>query len=406
MKALTSQAYAAVAIVVLFAVTLAAVPLSDAGAVQFQSRAIQMSDSAPSGGSISSGVGSGTKVIYKVSFTTSNTTSTIGGIVIDFCSDSPLAGGTCTAPVGFNSNKATMTINNASGMGTGAFSVYTTDAGAGNANRIILTRAVAATLTATVSFELGTSTNGFTNPSTTGTFYARMYTYATDVAAQNHVTSAATGYIDFGGIALSTASVITITARVQETLQFCLSAASPTANCGGVTSPAVTLGHGATVKALDSSVIDTATIYSQLSTNAGSGAIVRIRNSNSSCGGLSLDGGTTCGIPPTNGGSNVTPNSAATAMQAGTAAFGLAVSSGSGVTASAPYTGATATNYYGMDTTTAGANVTTTYGGQVMSCAGPVNNVTNTWTFAATASNTTPSGIYTANIVAIATGTF
>jgi hypothetical protein len=93
-------------------------------------------------------------------------------------------------------------------------------------------------------------------------------------------------------------------------------------------------------------------------------------------------------------------------MDAGTAAFGLAVSSGSGVTASAPYTGATASNYYGMDTTTSGSNVTTTYGSQVLACTGPVSNINNTWTFAATASNTTPSGIYTANISVIATGTF
>ena len=405
-ETIKNRTYAVAAALVLFAIALTAFPLSNVGAVQIQNRSIQMSDSAPSGGSITTGVGSGTKVIYKVSFSTTNTSSTIGGIVIDFCNNSPLAGETCTAPTGFNSNKATTAIYNASGMGTGAFAVYSSDAGTGNGNRIILTRATAAVLTSSVSFELGNGTNGFTNPSVADTFYARIYTYATAAAAQAHVTSGATGYIDFGGIALSTANVITITARVQESLTFCVSGAAPTSNCGGSSSPATTLGHGTTTKALDSSVIDTANVYSQISTNAGSGAVIRIRNSNSSCGGLSLDSGTTCGIPPTNAGSNVTPNSGATAMQAGTAAFGLAITSGSGVTASAPYNGSTASNYYGMDTTTSGSNVTTTYGSQVLACTGPVSNVNNTWTFAATASNTTPSGIYTANIAAIATGTF
>ncbi|MDB5169764.1 MAG: hypothetical protein JWN82_160 [Candidatus Saccharibacteria bacterium] len=395
------RVYAVLALQLVAAIVLTALPMNKAEAVQIQARNIQMSDSAPSGGSITTGVGSGTKVIYKVSFTTTNTASTIGGIVIDFCSNSPLAGETCTAPTGLLTNKSTTAIFNASGMGTGAFAVYTSDAGTANASRLILTRASPAALTSTVSFELGNATNALTNPSTTGTFFARIYTYATAAAAQGHVTSAATGYIDYGGIALSTVSVITITARVQENLAFCLSNASPTSNCGGASTPAVTLGHGTTTQAIDSSTVDTANVYSQISTNAGSGAVVRIRNSNSSCGGLSLDGGTTCGIPPAFSGANTTP---VAAMPAGTAAFGLMIGTAAGTTIAAPYNAVT-TNYFGMDTASTN-NVTTTYGSQALSCSGPVSNVNNTWTFGATASNTTPSGVYTANIVAIATGTF
>ncbi|HPG37709.1 MAG TPA: hypothetical protein PK865_02875, partial [Candidatus Saccharibacteria bacterium] len=62
--------------------------------------------------------------------------------------------------------------------------------------------------------------------------------------------------------------------------------------------------------------------------------------------------------------------------------------------------------YYGMDTTTSGANATTTFGSRVVSSTGPTDNVMNTWKFAATASNTTAAGIYTANMAVIATGTF
>ena len=63
---------------------------------QVTDRSMQMSDSAPSGGSITSGVGSGTAVKYILKFTTA---SAVQSIVIDFCGDTPLIGDTaCTAP--------------------------------------------------------------------------------------------------------------------------------------------------------------------------------------------------------------------------------------------------------------------------------------------------------------------
>lgn len=383
---------------IVLALLVMAAPLPDAAAAQLADRNIRLSDAAPSGTSITTGPGSGTKVIYRVEFGVATIATAIGGIVIDFCSNSPIPGDSCSAPTGFNVNRSTTTVNNQTGTGTGAFAVTTTDA---TNNRIIITRATASTMSGTASFELGNATNGLTNPSVTGSLYARIYTYATQAAANAHNTAAPSGYIDYGGVAMSIASTITITARVQETLLFCLSASAPTANCGGLTAPALTIGHGA-VKTIDSTAIDTGTIYSQVSTNAQSGVTVRIRNANGNCGGLSADGGTTCTIPPVNAGAATTP---ATNMVAGTAAFGLRIASSGGVTPSAPYNGASG-DLYGMDTTTAGSNVTTTFGSQALTSSGPVNNINNTWTFAATASNTTPAGIYTANIAAIATGTF
>ncbi|HEY1063991.1 MAG TPA: hypothetical protein VGE30_01700 [Candidatus Saccharimonadales bacterium] len=396
----TRRFYAVMALVMGFTLMTTVFPTANTGAVQLQSRQIQISDSAPS--SSATGVGSGKNVLYKVSFTTTNTSTPVGGIVIDFCSDSPLAGEACTGPTGFLTNKTTTTIGATSGTGTGAFAINTTDSGTDNASRIILTRATPAVLTSSVSFELGNGTsNGFTNPSTTGTFYARIYTYATASAANTHVTDASTGYLDYGGVALSTAAVITITARVQENISFCLSGVSPSANCGGATAPSVTLGEGST-PALDSTVVSKSSVYSQIATNASAGAVVRIRNSNSSCGGLSRDGGTTCGIPPVGSGA-----SSVQTMTAGTAGFGLSISSAAGTVVSAPYSGNPASNQFGMDTTTAGSNATTTFGSQVFTTNSlPIASTNNTWTFGATPSNVTPSGIYSANIVAIATGTF
>lgn len=404
--------YAAIALQLLFAIGITAIPQSQASAVQLTSRKIQMGDSGPSNNSnITSGTGSGTFVPYTLSFSTTNTSTAIGGIVIDFCSNTPLVGDTCTAPTGFDVNRTAQSVSNQTGMGAGSFTVFTTDTG--GVNRIILNRATAANLTATASIEIGAANNtGFTNPSTTGVFYARIYTYATQAAARAHVTNSPVSYIDYGGVALATSSVITITARVQENLIFCVfGGASPNANCaaaGGSTSPALTIGHvtTGTTKYIDSSAVDSSNAFTQLSTNAGSGATVRMHTSTTNGG---LESGSN-GIPPASAGSNA-PN----AITAGSAAFGLIVFPGSGgtgtITADSNYydvahdTGGE-TFWYGMDSTTSADNVTTSYGDRVFYSGAPVSNVNNTLTFAATASNVTPAGLYAANLALIATGTF
>jgi hypothetical protein len=53
-----------------------------------------------------------------------------------------------------------------------------------------------------------------------------------------------------------------------------------------------------------------------------------------------------------------------------------------------------------------GTNVTSTYGDQIFSETAAVNNEANRLTFAATAGNTTPAGVYTVGEQLIATGTF
>jgi hypothetical protein len=183
---------------------------------------------------------------------------------------------------------------------------------------------------------------------------------------------------------------------------------------------------------LDSGNIDTVPIYSQLSTNATHGAVINLRSNpggggtNSTCGGLSADGGTTCAIPPI-GATN-------SAITAGTAAFGLFVSDGyldaatalstGTITAESTYndgvnvnTAAPTTLHFGMDNTTAEAangtvpsvytgNVSSTFGTTLAHTTAPTYRVENTYVFGATAALTTPAGIYTANMSMTATGTF
>lgn len=398
--------YVGIAVELVLAILMTALPFglgSASAAGQLTSRSITMSDSGPSGGTITSGEGDGLNVVYKVTFSAASS-ATVGGIVIEFCTNSPLVFDTCTAPTGFSNNNSTLSINNQTNLGAGAFAVSTT-ATTQLANKVTLTRATPTTPTGSSSFELGNgTTNGITNPTAIGTFYARVYTYATSANANGHIVAAnsaqqlASGVIDNGGVALAIASVIQITARVQENIIFCVSAAAPSANCGGQTTPKIDLGHGSTAKIIDSSAIDTGTVYTQLSTNAATGATVRMRN-NTASGGLETPGGSS--IPPVNAGASTAPSSA---MVAGTAAFGLTVATATGVTPAAPYANVTA-NYYGNDTTSANSAITT-YGSTVLSSSGPVSNVNNLWTFAATASNTSAAGVYSANISVIATGTF
>lgn len=372
-----------------------------AGAAQLASRSVTLSDSSPSGaaGAPATGVGSGTNVTYQFSFTTS---ASAESLVIDFCGDTPLVGDSCAAPTGFDASGATVsTVTSGGNIGGWTLSASTSHL------ELDGTSATAATAGAQV-FNI----NGITNPSTVSQgFYARVTTYAGTTAAAAGYTGPATPgtYVDYGGLAISTSNVIEITARVMESLQFCVSGVAPTANCGGTTLPDIILGHGPK-DVLNASAVDTNQVYSQLSTNALHGAVIKA-HLNNACGGLSRDGGTTCDIPAVNSGAS-TP----AAITAGTAAFGMMVQNGTGgtgtITADPNYNDGTDTTcddtaFFGMDTTsTGGNNVVGTFGDLAASSTTAVNNVNNLFCFGATASNITPAGLYSADISLIATGTF
>ena len=356
---------------------------------QLAQRSIRISDSsttAPSG-----------VVNYQVAFKPASD-YTVRGIIVDFCANTPIIGdSTCTAPTTFSVGTPTV---NASPTLTG----YTNLGGTWTATALNSNRTLKLENNTGVALDDANATQytfvltTATNPTTLGSFYARIITYTTDTGDIDTYapgTEGSTDAQDYGGIALSTVNVINIQAKVQETLTFCVSEADPDPNCTNTTTPALTLGHGAN-EILDASATDTDLAYMQASTNAASGIIVRMKNSNS-CGGLSRNGGTSCEIAPA--------GAAAVSIPAGTAAlFGMHVTPGSGVTATAPYNGSAGPTY-GMDTT-AGTGVTSTYGSNIASSSGALNNIESTMTFAATATNTTPAGLYSANMTIIATGTF
>jgi hypothetical protein len=331
-----------------------------ASAAQVTTRSIQMSSSTQ-----------GAAATYKVQFTVA-TTAVIQGVVVDFCDNSPLIGdATCTKPTGFS--VGTPTVANITGLNP------TTGWTAGqlNTNRTLtLTNGSAGSVTAAavVSFELTTAVNPTTD---NHTFYARILTYTTSAGATSYVAGTEGSYTDYGGIAMSTGKVISITARVMESLAFCVYKTA----CGD--NPSLTLGHGGNL-VLDTTATDTDTANFSLSTNAQSGAVVRIKGNTLTSG------------------SNTIAAVGATAgpIAAGSGKFGLYLSALGSMSVAAPYT--TSSTTYAYDS----ASTSGTYGDDLATIATPINNSVTTITFGASAATTTAAGIYTAPQQLIATGTF
>jgi len=250
----------------------------------------------------------------------------------------------------------------------------------------------------------GFTINNVTNPTPVETFYARIITYTSsteDVTTYDHdEADDGDGTItarDYGGIALSIAAQISITARVRESLTFCVSAANPNPNCAATTAPNLLLNNG-TEDIVDTQGVSTASAYIQASTNAQSGVVVRMKNT-ATCGGLSRDGGSTCDLAAIGTGGNtllsaVSPNGL----------FGMYVNDSGGTSLNADPIYETSGTYAMDENATDG--VRSTYGDVITESAGTLDSVENILVFGARASSTTPAGLYTATITVTATGTF
>lgn len=361
-----------------------------ASAALITSRSITMSNS----------TAGATGVKYELTFTPVTTETTTGALIVDFCSDTPIIGATCafantTVPV---VSSATTSAGTITFPGTNGHTILV--------NGLSWTGGTPYTITF----------SNVTNPTTVvSSFYARILTYATSTLAAGYAPATSTGlstttgtYVDSGGDALATAQVISVTATVMEQLTFCVSGkvagVAPT-TCGTTTSPAVILGQGGPPIVLSSGAVDTAPAYTLTSTNALHGVSVNMADTSSSaCAGLSSNSGVSCGIPAVNDTGSTLPSAAT--ITAGTAAVGMCVTPGSGnTTAAQPYNSSGCTQY-GMDNTTDSSNLLSTYGSPIITAPGALNSELDTLNFAATAANTTPAGIYTANYDLIATGTF
>lgn len=370
--------------------TAVALPVfaGNASAAQVSSRSVKLSSSK----------GAATGVSYEVGFTVP-TTGNVQGVVVDFCSNSPIIGESCTAPTGFTVGAATVATSGGSNTG---LSGSWTGASANSGRTLSLTNGTGGSITATtpVVFTLSTATNPDADNTT---FYARIFTFATTANVTTWLAtangSATANVVDSGGVALSTAAQITLTAKVQETLTFCVYTG---ANCGAG-GTAVTLGDANGVLRTSGEFVDITTNF-DVATNAASGAVVRFK----------------AGLPTSGANNLATIGTTATASSPGTTQFGLCAyqNTGSGLTVAAPYNDATCaaqtsqsagtgtpggagTATFAFDTTEAA----TTYGDELATkVAG--NTSQGEVAYVANISTTQPAGIYTNTFTFIATGTY
>lgn len=330
-----------------------------------------------------------TNTIYSVGFTTVTAGQTVGSVLIRFCSNNPIIGDACTAPTGFNTNDGTLSINNITGNITG-LSV----ASASDANNLLLVRTPGAVANGAVTFDLGNgTTNGITNPTTptNTTFFARIMLFSGNTnALPADITTDDNNASDAGGVALSTANVLNVTAKVQETLTFCVFTG---VNCaaGGTE---VGLGDSNNV------LISTSTVYLNsnpkfdLASNALGGVIVRLK------GDTLTSGSFTISAIGDNSGACVADSTATSSEQ-----FGVrVVTYGTGQVAPAAAAddfGCLAGNHKFNTTFT-----NTTYGQPFVRTTGATDVSTTNFELAAKAASTTEAGVYTSKLQLIATATY
>jgi hypothetical protein len=367
-----------------------------ASAQEITTRSIDLSDSTTGA----------TGVNYDLTFTPVATVA--AGFVIDFCSNTPLVGDSCTAPSGLSTTgiATTTTGYTATDLSSHSGAIVTKDTGTfagGTPLNIVLT--------------------GITNPSApAGTFYARIVTYTTNTdltsSPPTDNTTLTTGNEDSGGVALSTTSGFGVSGAVLESMTFCVSGTDTSVatdvNCvntgSTLTTPNLNLGTddgGTYVLSNNEASPSTGTVYTQLSTNAVGGAVVNIKSDASQCGGLvNTEDSSDC-IP-----------ALASGFTSGAAGFGVETGASSASATSGdsnatgvidPATGYTDSSYF-LDFTsgaTPSTGDTSAYGTPILNTDGaPVNDMNMPLIFAAASNNNTPAGEYAAQENLIATGIF
>jgi hypothetical protein len=399
-----------------FAVVIAAsalLPLSlligSADAAQLTNRRIDLSANQTSEGSgRDSGDAAGLDVTYRVAFTTA-TLGDLEGLVIDFCSNSPIVGDACTAPTGFNTNDSTLVLANQTGI-TG----WAIDA-ASTANTLILTRTTSSVAASTAfTIDLGSTggADGITNPSVNGTFYGRMITFEDAVDAQSYDSSNVNpnnpgASLDDGGVALAVANELTITARVQEVLQFCVGTtdAASTNDCNDISGVDINLG---VVDSSTEQISDLDEGLAMIRTNAFNGAVIYYKaEQNNGSGSLKVAGATCSGVSTTDQCFN-SAGTTASSIVAGTEEFGMTATAVNTTNSSAPTANLVRDAEYAGDGT-AGSDWAWDDSGNfdtIASSSTVVDDEMLELAFAATASPTTPTGLYTVTANFVATATF
>lgn len=377
--------YAVLALV--FGLLMIALPAL-ASAEQLTERSIQLSSSSVNTANVS----------YNVKFTVDGDAE---AFTVDFCAETPLIGEDCTTPAGFLAT------------GVGATPEGATAASSPANNRVVVTKQIVAA----TEDEVEVTLTGIQNPSSDGTFFARIVTYETvGQAGSSTVGAASAGAVDQGSVAISITPTIGVSGTVLETLTFCVSGSPIDPNCTNTTAPVVVLGEETAedsgIFALTPGVLSDGSIHTQLTTNASGGVVIRLKSNATACGGLVRAGtnGTEwdCIVPAIgdNIGLDATNNSARFGVITADATDTPNVSATGQllpVEGSAYGNSIYAFNYVLGDET----GVTGEYGDPFLDTRGaPATGKNMQLTFGATASTNTPAGNYTADLSMIAVGKF
>jgi hypothetical protein len=398
--------------ILLLAVSIPLLNDPKAYAAQLTSRSLTLSSAVPAASSVT----------HTFGFTVP-TATTILGIKFQACS---AAIGTCTAPTGLS--YSSRVLGSPTGFTGTAFAVDTTGANdcTPGASIICINRAS------------GTDTSGaktvpfttITNPSTTNsTFFVRMTTYSADT-----YTGGST--LDTGTVASAVTQTLTISADIQEVLNFCVgnttvndATTSPGANCAAISGTTVDLGT------LDAATVNTSPVptgtdgnntngIAMLRTNAASGATVSyksIQGSGSNHLGTLRVSGASCNAGDVNTDQCITSaGTTQSAFVAGTEEYGMSIAGvncGSTTAYTCTFSSGTYnlqrdTQYDGLGSNTYGTSNGAGYAwdetgtiDQVASSSGAVDDESLILVFAATPNAITPTGSYStqADFIVVAT---
>ncbi len=276
--------YANVGVAILFTLALIAPILINAQASAYTllgDREIRMSTSE----------GGATGASYLVDFEVPDTDD-IGGIVVAFCVESPIIGDEdCAIPAGFDLTGASVTDADAGLVDVSSFSAAFSDVSSGGTGQNTLTFSDATPVNpGSAGQNVRFTIAGVDNPTdTNGTFYARIMVYETETTANSYNLTTVNPN-QAGGIALTTAQLITIEARVQERITFCVyTSAVNYSSCATVNADdPVALGDtNGVLDSLDPSIAKSAKF--NITTNASTGATIRMAGNTLETGAFSID---------------------------------------------------------------------------------------------------------------------
>ncbi len=187
---------------------------NQAGAANIYNRYLKMSSNIPSA----------TAVEYTASFVMPSP-QLLGSIAIEICENSPLEMVACNPPPGFSWASASLT----SQLGAVGFSIDTLNS---TPNRLVLTR-LPTPIGANQNQEFVLS--GVVNPTATGTFYAKIFSYnsADGTGISN----------DFGAMAMSINNPISVATEVPPYLYFCTAINIIGFDCSNTTGSYIDLGE-------------------------------------------------------------------------------------------------------------------------------------------------------------------